>query len=143
MGLFAPLVALLGHEVGSAVDRAKSTAIIYSVMAVFVLIAVVFFLIAGFLALSDLYSPITAALIMGGAFVVLTLVLYVGAVIGRGQQKKKQAERRRSSDTGALLTTAALTAVPALMRSPLIVRLGIPAAAIAAFAMMRDQSDKD
>ncbi|NMA96504.1 MAG: hypothetical protein GX970_00070 [Phyllobacteriaceae bacterium] len=109
----------------------------------FVLVAVVFFVLAGYLALAELYGHIVAALILGGAFLVVALALYLGAMIGRGRQQRKVAEKRRSSETGAFLTTAAITALPMLMKSPLIVRLGLPAAAIAAFAMIRDQSDKD
>lgn len=143
MGLLAPLAALLGLELESAVARAKAGAIIYGLMSVFVLVAVVFFVLAGYLALAELYGHIVAALILGGAFLVVALALYLGAMIGRGRQQRKVAEKRRSSETGAFLTTAAITALPMLMKSPLIVRLGLPAAAIAAFAMIRDQSDKD
>jgi hypothetical protein len=40
------------------------------------------------------------------------------------------------------VTTAAITALPVLLRSPLLRTLGIPAAALAAFLLVRGGSDK-
>lgn len=143
MGLLAPLAALLGIELEGLTARAKSTAIVYGLIGVFVLIAVVFLLVAGFLALTDMVGAIWAALIMGGAFLVLALALYLGSMIGRSKRQRQLSERRRASETGAFLTTAAITALPVLARSPALLRFGLPAAAIAAFALMRDKGDKD
>ncbi|ODT82803.1 MAG: hypothetical protein ABS76_07045 [Pelagibacterium sp. SCN 64-44] len=143
MGLIAPLAGLLGLEVESVVARARAAAIIYGLIALFLLTAAIFLMIAAYLALADQFGPIVAALVLAGAFALLALAVYAGALIGRGRQQKAVAERRRASETGAFVTTAALTALPVLLRSPLIVRLGLPAAAIAAFALLRDQQDED
>jgi hypothetical protein len=141
MGLLAPLAALLGLEVSSVVSRAKSAAIIYGLMIVFLLAGMVFLIGAGFMALADYLSPIAAALIFSGVFLLLALGLYLGSLIGRRRSEKEAAEKRRSSETGAFLTTAAITALPMLARSPLLLRLGLPAAAIAAFALLRANGD--
>ena len=73
-------------------------------------------------------------------FLLLALALYVGTLLGKGKQKRQLVERRRSSESSAFLTTAALTALPVFLRSPMIVKLGLPAAAIAALAIMRENT---
>lgn len=143
MGLIASLAALFGLELENVAARARAAAIIYGLIAFFLLAAVIFLIVAAYLALADMFSPIISALIMGGMFLVLALAIYVGALIARGRERKVVAERRRSSETGAFLTTAALTALPMLLRSPLVLRLGVPAAAVAAFALLRDRSDDE
>ncbi len=50
---------------------------------------------------------------------------------------------RRSSEAGAFVTTAAISALPVLLRSPLIVKLGVPAAALAALAYLSSRDDPD
>lgn len=141
MGLLAPLAALLGLEVEGLTARAKSAVIVYGLIGLCLLIAMGFLLAAGFMALSDLVGAILASLIMAGGFLILALAVYLGSLIGHSRRQRQLAERRRASETGAFLTTAAITALPILARSPLLVRLGLPAAVIAAFALMHDNKD--
>lgn len=141
MGLLVPLAALLGLEVEGLTARAKSAVMVYGIIGLCLLIAIGFLLAAGFMALADEVGPIAAALIMAGSFLVLALAVYLGSLIGRSRRQRNLAERRRASETGAFLTTAAITALPILARSPLLIRLGLPAAAIAAFALLHDNKD--
>lgn len=141
MGLLVPLAALLGLEVEGLTARAKSAVMVYGIIGLCLLIAIGFLLAAGFMALAGEVGPIAAALIMAGAFLVLALAVYLGSLIGRSRRQRNLAERRRASETGAFLTTAAITALPILARSPLLIRLGLPAAAIAAFALLHDNKD--
>ncbi|WIY51943.1 hypothetical protein O9Z70_10670 [Devosia sp. YIM 151766] len=142
MGLLGPLTALFGLELKSVAARARAAAILYGLMALFLLAAAIFLVLAAYLALADLFSPIIAALILSGAFLLLTLAIYAGTLIGRGRHRQEVAEQRRASESGAFVTTAALTALPMLLRSPAIIRFGLPAAAVVAFALLRDRSDK-
>lgn len=141
MGLIAPLAALFGLELESVAARARAAAILYGLMALFLLAAAVFITIAGYLALADLFSPIIAALILGGVFLLIALALYLGTLLGKGQKKRDLTERRKSNESAAFLTTAALTALPVFLKSPLIVKLGLPAAAITAIALIRENRD--
>lgn len=144
MNLLIPLAGLLGIEVEAITDRVKTTVIVNSIIALFGFIALVFLLIAGYLALSDLWSPILAALVMAGGALVLALAVYLGARIGESSRRRHIAERRRSSETGAFVTTAALTALPVMLKSPTFRAIGIPAAAIAAFMLLkRDDNPPD
>jgi hypothetical protein len=141
MGLLAPLAALLGLEVEGIMARARSSAVVYGLIGLFVFIALGFLLAAAFMVIAESVGSIAAALIMGCSFVVLALAVYLGSLIGRSRRQRKLAERRRSSETGAFLTTAAITALPMLTRSPILVRLGLPAVAIAIYALLRENKD--
>ena len=143
MGLIAPLAALFGLELENVAARARAAAILYGLMALFLLAAALFLTVAAYLALADLFSPVIAALILSGGFLLLALALYLGTLIGKGQKKRQLVERRRSSESSAFLTTAALTALPVFLKSPLVVKLGLPAAAIAAIALLRENQGED
>jgi hypothetical protein len=142
MGLIAPLLALLGIEAESLIARARTSAIIYAVTAIFLMAACIFACLAGYLALAEIFGGIVAAVIMAGGFLLLALAVFAGSRIGQSRRQREVAERRRSSETGAFVTTAAITALPMLMRSPTLLKLGIPAAAIAALAVLRNKKDK-
>lgn len=143
MGLVAQLASLLGLEVDSLVNRAKSTALVYGLISIFVFAAAAFLVAAGYIALAERMGPVVAALIMAGGFLLMALVVYLVALVVRRRREQRLARRRRASETGALISTAAITALPLLARSPLLLRLGIPAAALAVFALLHDSKDDD
>ena len=135
MNLLVPIAALLGFEVEEITDRLKALAIANAVIALFGLLTLVFLLVAGFLALSAQLGPIYAALIFAGVFFVITVGVMLGLQIAKGRRKRHIAEKRRSSETSAFVTTAALTALPVLLKSPLIRNVGLPLAAVVAAAL--------
>lgn len=139
LGLLMPLAGLLGLELDEVSKRVKGLAIGYAIIGIFGAIGVGFLIAAGYIALGNVYGPIAAALIMAGVFLAVALVVYVSMAIAENARRKRMAERRRSSDSGAFITTAALTALPLLSRSSVLVKLGIPAAALAALALMRNK----
>jgi arginine exporter protein ArgO len=143
MNLLVPIAALLGFEVEEITDRLKALAIANAVIALFGLLTLVFLLVAGFLALSAQLGPIYAALIFAGVFFVITAGIVIGIQISENSRKRRLAERRRSSETGAFVTTAALTALPILLKSPLIRNVGLPLAAVVAAAMFVGKSRDD
>jgi len=143
LGLLMPLAGLLGLEVEGLSQRVKGLAIVYALILVCVVIGLGFLIAAGYIALSDLVRPLTATLILAGSFLAIALIVYIGLAISESNRRKRLAERRRSSDAGAFLTTAALTALPLLTRSPMLVKLGIPAAALAALVLLRDKDTPD
>lgn len=143
MNLLAPLAGLLGIEVEAITERVRNLVIVNAVMIVFGLIGLGFLLAAGFLALADALGGIYAALIFAGGFLLLTLAVYLGTRISEGRHKRELATRRRSSETGAFVTTAALTALPVLLKSPAFRTVGLPAAAIAAFLLLRGDRDEN
>ena len=141
MHLLVPLAALLGIEVESITARIRNTIIVNVVMLGLALIGAVFLLVAGFLALADLYGGIYAALILGGVFLILALAVYLGTRIGENRNRRMAAEKRKSTETSAFVTTAALTALPVVLKSPLGRAIALPAAAIGAYFLMRKNSE--
>jgi hypothetical protein len=139
MNLLAPLAGLLGLEVEGLTQRVKSLAIGYALIALFGLVGLVFLIAAGYIALVDTIGLLPATLAMAGGFLVLALIFYIGLTMGESRRRRHVVEKKRSTETSAFLTTAAFTALPLLARSPMLVKLGLPAAAIAAFALLRDR----
>lgn len=142
MNLLGPLAALLGIEIESITERVRNAIILNAAMIVLGLMGAVFLIVAGFLAIAEQLGGIYAALIVGGIFLVLALAVYLGSLIGKGRTKRTVVEKRRSNETSAFVTTAAITALPVLLKSPLVRRFGLPAAALAAFLLVRGGSDK-
>ena len=142
MHLLAPLAALLGIEVEAITERVRNAIIVNAVMIGLALVGVSFLVAAGFFALADLYGVIYAALIFAAAFLLLALAVFLGTRIGESRRRRELAEKRRSSETGAFVTTAALTALPMLLKSPALRTLSLPAAAIAAYLLIRGGSDE-
>ena len=142
MNLLVPLAALLGIEIDQITERVRNTVILNAAIALLALIGVSFLIVAGFLAVAESLGAIYAALIFAGGFLLLALAVYLGSLIGKGRHKREVAEKRRSSETSAFVTTAALTALPVILRSPLARTIGLPAAAIAAYLLVRGGSDR-
>lgn len=143
MNLLVPLAGLLGIEIEHITERVRNAIILNAVIIVFAAIGAGFLVAAGYIAVAQQLGGLYAALIFGGAFLLLALAVYLGSLIGKGQHKKAVAEKRRSSETSAFVTTAAVTALPVLLKSPLVRRFGIPAAAIAAFMLARSGDKTD
>ena len=137
LALLTPLAALLGIEAEHLVSRLKGLVLLYAAITLLGLTGLGFLLAAGFMLLADAVGALYASLILAGTFLLLALALYLGLAIGERRNRRGRDTRRRSSETGAFLTTAAITALPVVLRSPLLVKLGLPAAAIAAFTLLR------
>lgn len=142
MHLLAPLLALLGIEMEAITERVRTTIVINAVMVVLGLLGAGFLIAAGFIALSDRLGALYAALILAGAFLLLALAVFAGTRIGESRRRRAIAEKRRSGETGAFLTTAALTALPAVIRSPTLRIALLPASLIAAYLLLRNHRDK-
>tara|TARA_R110002124_G_scaffold114535_31_gene269539 strand:- start:9936 stop:10373 length:438 start_codon:yes stop_codon:yes gene_type:complete len=142
MNFLTPLAGLLGMEVDHVTDRIKHAVVFNATMVILGLAAAGFLVAAGYMALATQIGGIYAALAFAAAFLLLALAVYLGKSIGDARRKRELAEKRRSSETSAFLTTATLTALPVLLRSPLVRTLGLPAAAIAAFLILGNKDDK-
>jgi len=142
MHFLMPLAALLGFEVEAITDRVKRTILLNGLMALFGLVGAIFLLVAAYVALADWLSPLYAALIIAGVFLLAALSVYVSNQIAAGRAKREALTKKRSNETSAFVTTAALTALPALLKSPMVRRFGLPAAALAAFLLVRNGGDR-
>lgn len=133
MPIVSLLAGLFGLQLEATADKVKRAVILNSVIGLFGLVAFGFLLFAGYLALARATDPILAALYMGAGAVVIAIVAYLVGVFGHSSRRHKEVERKRSSETNALITTAALSALPIVLRSPMLRRIGLPLGALAAF----------
>lgn len=143
MNFLGPLASLLGLEVDHLTGRIKRAVIINAIIIVLGLLGAGFLVAAGYIALAQEVGPLYASLIFAGGFLLLALAVYAGARIGEGRRKRELVQKRRSSEAGAFMTTAAMAALPMLLRSPLLRTLGLPAAAIAAYLIVTNGGGSD
>jgi len=144
MQFLAPLAALLGIEVESLRERIRQSAITYAVMALFAMIALTFLLVAGHLALSDLVGPLYSALIIAGTALLVVLGVWLWASAAEKARRREIIAKRRATDTTALVTTAALAAIPMLIRNPALRMAIIPLGAVVGYLLLnRGGKDPD
>jgi choline-glycine betaine transporter len=137
MQLLVSLAALLGLELETMKDRFKRAFAGNAIVIVFAAIGLVFLLVAGYLSLSLAVGAINAALAFAAIFLLIALAVHLSLKAQAARERRVAAEKHRSGEAGAFVTTAALTALPALLRSPMVRNLGLPAAAIAALLLLR------
>jgi uncharacterized integral membrane protein len=126
MNLLYPLASLLGIEAGEIVERIKKNGILWGAIALFGVIALIFALVGANAALTLWAGPIWAPLILAAAAAVTALIIYMVSTVTAEVAHRREVDRRRSAEKTALVTTAALTAIPLLMKSPLMKTVGLP-----------------
>ena len=126
MHLLLPLASILGIEVEDLIERFKQNAIAWSAIAFFAMVGVVFLLVALHTGMVDWLGPIWGPLAIAGGAIAIALGIYVGVRISANIVAHREAQRRHSAEKTALVTTAAITAVPMLLKSPIMKTIGIP-----------------
>ena len=143
LALLGPLGALLGIEAASIKDRLKRQAVLWGTLGVLGLIAVAFILVAINNALTLAVGPIIAPLIIAGAALLIGLVVYAVFHFRATVEAHNEAEKARRAEVTALITTAAITAIPLIL--PTLKRVGVPAGAGAAaiFSLLQSKAFRD
>lgn len=143
MKLLLPLASLLGLEVEHMAERFKAQAIVLGTIAFFALIAFVFILIALHAALLREIGPVLAPLAIAGGALLIAMIVWAVASLRQRKVIRTETSKRQASETRALVTTAALTAVPMLLKNPLVRKFGLPLAGAAAVAFLLTRSNDD
>lgn len=144
LAVLTPVLSLLGIEVASITDEVKRKAIVWGLIGVLGVVFAAFALVAINAALSYQFGPVVAPLIIAVAAAILAVGVFLVAHIQDGIAAKRDAERRKSAETTALVTTAILSALPAVLRSPVMREIGIPAgAAIASALLLKRTAPRD
>ena len=143
LALLAPLGALLGIEAASIKDKLKRQAVLFGTLGVLGIIALSFVLIAINNALTFAVGPIIAPLIIAGAALLVGLVVYAVFHFRATVEAHNDAEKARRAEVTALITTAAITAIPLIL--PTLKRVGVPAggAAAAIFSLLHSKAFRD
>lgn len=126
MHLLALAASVLGIEVDELLEHFKKNVMAWSAVALFALIGFAFLLVALNAWFTAMWGPIIAPLAIAGGALVVAGAIWAAIVITDSIAKRRSAQRRNSAEKTALVTTAALTAVPLLMKSDLMRKIGIP-----------------
>jgi len=111
-------------------------AIAWSAVALFALIGIAFILVAVNNAAMLAWGPIVGPLVVALVAIVIAVGIWAVMAIIEGIAKRKALERRHSQEKTALVTTAALTALPILLQSSLMRKVGIPVGGALAAAFL-------
>ena len=143
LALLAPLGALLGIEAASFKDKLKRQAVLWGTLGVLGVIAISFVLVAINTALSFAVGPIVAPLIIAGAALLIGLVVYAVFHFRATLEAHNDAEKARRAEVTALVTTAAITAIPLIL--PTLKRVGVPVggAAAAVYSLLQSKAFRD
>ncbi len=143
LALLGPLGALLGIETVSIKDKLKRQALLWGSLGALGVIAVTFVLIALNNALSMVLGPIVAPLVIAGGALVIGLIVYAVFHFRATIEARSEAEKARRAEVTALITTAAITAIPLIL--PTLKRIGVPAggAAAAFYSLLHSKAFRD
>lgn len=135
MGILASLIG--GFISGEALDmarRAKTTALIYLIAGVLALIGLGFLVGAGYIAAARQYGSFEAALGFGLGFLAAAGLILLARTLARSPRRLRR--HRRKADLATIAGTAAVTALPFLLRS----KAGVlaPLIAVAAYMIYRE-----
>jgi hypothetical protein len=141
MSALTSLIAgLASGETAAVVRRARLAAIAYGIAGLAALCGVGFLIAAGYIWTSRHYGPLAAALGFGIGFLVLAGLIILVFRLSAGAQARKRARERRS-DMAAIGAATALAVLPSLLRGKGGLGLVLaPAAALAAYAIYRENS---
>lgn len=142
LALLGPLSALLGIEATSIKAKLKRQAALWGLLGALGLIAVAFLLIAINSALTYTVGPIVAPLIIAGAALFLGVVVFLIFQFRETLEAKNEADKKRSAEITALITTAAITALPLIL--PTLKKVALPAGGLAAsvYALTRSRTSR-
>jgi len=129
MHMLLPLASLLGLEVDQLADRLKRHAIAWGAVGLFVLIGLVYLLVALHAAASLWLGPVLGPLALAGGALLLAGALALGMKAATALSERRRNDKKRSAERTALVTSAAVSALPMLpmlIKSPLVRQLGLP-----------------
>jgi hypothetical protein len=143
MQLIATLASLAGIEVETFTNRLKRDTGAWAAVAVLIAIAVVFLLIALNAWVSAMLGPVAGPIAIAAGSLVLALLTYLITRAISAAAERREAEKRKVAERTALMTTAAITALPMLMQSGLFKRIGLPLGGVltAAYLLLQGQDD--
>lgn len=141
LAVMGPLLALLGIEAQSITANVKRQTIVWGLIGAMGLVFAAFVLVAINTALAYAVGPVIAPLIIAVVAALVGLAVFLVAHIQDGIVAKRDAEKKKSAEMTALVTTAIITAVPLILRSPLFREIGLPAGAALASALLLKKND--
>jgi ABC-type Na+ efflux pump permease subunit len=116
-GLGPLLASLAAMDVAAFTRRLRRNAILYALVLLFLLTAYGLLVAALAVYLAGIWGTPMALLAVAGGALVLAFAVYVGVVIANGAEQRRKRDAAASNSSKALMMTAALTALPLLVKS--------------------------
>jgi ABC-type Na+ efflux pump permease subunit len=116
-GLGPLLASLAAMDIAAFTRKLKRNAILYAFVLLFLLTAYGLAVAALALYLAGIWGPPIALLAVAGGALVLALILYLSVAIANASEQRRKREAAASNSSKALMMTAALTALPLLVKS--------------------------
>ena len=142
MQFLLPLASILGIEVDELIERVRKNVIAWSVVALFGVIGLAFILVAANNAATLAWGPVVGPLMVALVAIVIAVAIWAVMAIIEGIARRKALEQRHAQEKTALVTTAALTALPMILQSPLMRKVGIPVGGALAAAFLLSKSSR-
>ncbi|MES0208942.1 hypothetical protein NKJ93_07545 [Mesorhizobium sp. M0028] len=149
MGMLASLISgLASGETIAAIQRARVTAMVYSVAALAALCGLGFLVGAAYIWTAARYGPVAASLSFGIGFLAIAGLILLVYRMSAGSRARRRA-KRRNADMKAVGIAAALAVLPALLKgNGGVAKGGLgailgPAIALAAYAIYRENVKPD
>lgn len=138
--LAALISGFVSGEAVAAFQRARRAAIAYLIAAIFGVFGMVFLLVAAYIAAAHRLGPVTAALVFGGAFLAVAVLVVLISRLG-AERVVRKTSRRRNREMSRIAVTTALALLPMLVRG----RVGkaaliAPAIAAIVYGIYRENS---
>lgn len=143
IGLLAALASFAGVEVDTLVSRLKRDAIAIVALASFLAVAILFALVAIYAGLSAAFGPVIAALLITGVALLGALITYLVMLSQHARSARRASERRHAQEKAALITAVGTAALPLLLQSSLVRRLGLPIGGLLAAGYLLSRDGKD
>jgi hypothetical protein len=144
VGALASLIAgLATGETLAAIRRARRAVIAYVIAGTLASFGIIYLLIAGTIWASRRYGAIEASLAIGVGFLVLALIVFLIHKF-TSHARVKAVSRQRNRDLTNAAIAAGIAAAPALLRGKAgLTALLLPAVAVVAYAIYRENSNSD
>jgi hypothetical protein len=140
------IATLLSGEAANSMRRARKALAAYLFAAVLAAVGLGFLIGAAYMAAARRLGPIEAALVFGGFFVFVAIVI-VGVHSYVARRQARIAAERRASDLAAVAGLAAVSALPGILRGKAASGgVGVAAAAAVAYGVYREylrRKDRD
>ncbi|GHC76578.1 hypothetical protein [Limoniibacter endophyticus] len=133
------LTTVLAGETGALTRRAKATVLFFAAIGLLVAMGLFFALVAGFIATASRFGSVEAAIGFSLGFLVVALILYIAYRLYLANEKKK-AKARRAADYSTVGIATALAVAPALLKGNPLMKIGIPAAAVIAYLIFKENT---
>ncbi|MGK9053948.1 hypothetical protein [Neorhizobium petrolearium] len=116
-GLGPLLASLAAMDVAAFTRRLKRNVILYALALIFLLTAYALGVAALAIQLGSLWGMPIALLVVAGGALVLALIMYLWVVMENRAEARRKREAAASSSSKALMVTAAISALPVIMKS--------------------------